>query len=227
MASRAPGHPREMRDTSETICAIATPPGEGALGIVRLSGARALEFLGELCPLRFKPRRLQVARLVDPDNAQVIDQVLVCTMPSPHSYTGEDVVEIQGHGGVFNMNQILSALLRRGARLAGPGEFTRRAFLNGRMDLTQAEGVAQIIAARGAGALNNAQALLSGELGQRVTALRRGAGGAGGPAGGPYRLRRGASTMSLSWRKLLTRHRALQLATVRALADTYHTGRRI
>ncbi len=214
-----------MNNPSETICAIATPPGEGALGIVRLSGPRALSLLGELCRKRFEPRRLQLARLIDPEDQQTIDQVLVCTMPAPRSYTGEDVVEIQGHGGVFNMNQILAAFIRRGARLAGPGEFTRRAFINGRMDLTQAEGVAQIIAARGSGALKNAQALLGGELGQRIRALREDAVNIAAQLEARIDFAEDVGDDELGLDPLLSRHQELE-RRIAALADTYHSSRR-
>ena len=97
---------------------------------------------------------------------------MVCLMPGPHSYTGEDVVEVYGHGGALNMDALLRVFLRLGARQAEPGEFTRRAFVNGRMDLTQAEAVAEVIAARSERALGNAQALFAGELGRKVRALR-------------------------------------------------------
>jgi tRNA modification GTPase len=159
----------------DTICAQATPRGEGAVGILRLSGPRALELVQRLCPGRtLGPRRMVGVRLEDPDSGAPLDQALVCYMPAPRSYTGQDVVEVHGHGGQLNMERLQAVLLSLGARRAEPGEFTRRAFLNGRMDLSQAEAVAQIIAARSERALKNAQALLQGQLGQRVQAIRQG-----------------------------------------------------
>ena len=161
-----------MAGHGDTICAVATAPGTGAIGIVRASGPGVRQLLAELCPnLRLSPRRLRSTRLVDGD--AVVDQVLVCLMPAPRSYTGEDVVEIHGHGGALNMRRIVELCVARGARLAEPGEFTRRAFLNGRMDLAQAEAVAQVIQARSDRALQNAQAVLAGELGQRLDRVRR------------------------------------------------------
>jgi tRNA modification GTPase len=116
---------------------------------------------------------LYLCRLRDPDSGEKLDEVLACFMKAPRSYTGEDMIELSAHGGALNLEQIVALLQRLGARLAEPGEFTRRAFLNGRMDLTQAEAVAEVIAARGDRALRNAQALLAGELGRQVVGLRR------------------------------------------------------
>jgi len=143
------------------------------VGLVRLSGPRALQLLQQACSMqRVVPRQMHGVRLLDP-SGEVIDRAMVCYMPGPRSYTGEDVVEVFGHGGVLNMERILALFLRAGTRLAGPGEFTRRAFLNGRLDLTQAEAVAQVVAARSERALRNAQAVLDGALGQQLAALRR------------------------------------------------------
>lgn len=158
--------------SQDTICALATPAGEGAVGIVRLSGGRCIALLRLLCGKeQFQTRRMTGVRLRDPDRGELLDRVLVCVMRAPKSYTGEDVVEIHAHGGRLNMERLLAVFLRQGARMAEPGEFTRRAFEAGKMDLSQAEAVAEIISARSSTALRNAQALLRGELGQRVTEI--------------------------------------------------------
>lgn len=157
----------------DLICALATPPGDGAVGIVRLSGEGAVAALARATHgARLPSRRLVRVELRDPDSGATIDRVLACAMPGPHSYTGEDVVEVFGHGGRLNMEALLGLFVRLGARPAGPGEFTRRAFVNGRLDLTQAEAVAEVIAARSARALRNAQAVLGGALGRELRALR-------------------------------------------------------
>jgi tRNA modification GTPase len=159
----------------ETICALATPVGEGAVGMVRLSGPRVLEMVEAVCRRHgqgFIPRRMHAVQLVD-RRGEAVDRALVCFMPGPRSYTGEDVAEVYGHGGVLNMERILSLFLSLGARAAEPGEFTRRAFLSGRIDLAQAEAVAQVVVARSERALQNAQRLLSGALGERVREIRR------------------------------------------------------
>lgn len=141
--------------------------------MLRVSGPGTRGLLEAVTGLRkFKPRRMVVADLGDPRSGQRIDSGLVCLMPGPHSYTGEDVAEVFGHGGVLNMETLLGLFVELGARQAAPGEFTRRAFVNGRMDLTQAEAVAEVIAARSERALRNAHALLGGELGQKVRVLR-------------------------------------------------------
>ena len=156
----------------DTICALSTSVGQAAVGMVRLSGPRARELLRQVCSRRrFRPRQMHAVQLRD--GGQIVDRVLACHMPAPRSYTGEDVVEVFGHGGALNMERILHLFLDHGARLAQPGEFTRRAFLEGRLDLIQAEAVAHVVAARSERALSNAQTLLEGALGQRLAALRQ------------------------------------------------------
>ncbi|MDR1979574.1 MAG: tRNA uridine-5-carboxymethylaminomethyl(34) synthesis GTPase MnmE [Synergistaceae bacterium] len=152
----------------DTIAAIATAWGEAGVAIVRLSGSRAVALAKTA--VRFKtglefppPRFMRLASVVDQDE-QPIDQVLVVHFPSPKSYTGEDVVEIHTHGGTLVAQLCLEGLIRRGARLAEPGEFTKRAFLNGRIDLSQAESVLGIIRSRSEEALRAATRTLSGEL---------------------------------------------------------------
>ena len=152
----------------ETIAAISTPPGEGGIGIVRLSGPEAVPIA---CSVFVSSSgrdpgtgRGRVFHGEIRDEATVIDEVLLHVMRAPHSYTCEDVVEINAHGGAVPLNTILELVLGRGARLAGPGEFTRRAFLNGRIDLLQAESVIDRIQARTRAGLQAAAASASGEL---------------------------------------------------------------
>jgi tRNA modification GTPase len=156
----------------DTICAVATPPGEGALGIIRLSGPRSLELLRLASRRqRFRPRQQRLCRIVSA-RGELLDEVLACYQPGPGSYTGEDTVEFYAHGGGRNLRRLIERIVELGARPAEPGEFTRRAFLNGKLDLTQAEGIARIIEARSERALQNAQALHAGRLRERVEALR-------------------------------------------------------
>jgi tRNA modification GTPase len=141
--------------TSDTIVAIATPAGRGGIGVVRLSGPEAFriarELVGRETPL--EPRRATFARVAEPHEPrepakprrQIIDQVVLTAFERPHSYTGEDVVEISGHGSPLLLRRIVELAMRHGARLAEPGEFTLRAYLNGRMDLVQAEAVADLV----------------------------------------------------------------------------------
>lgn len=134
-----------MFSTDDTIVAIATPPGRGGIGVVRLSGPRALRVAGALTGCEgFEPRHatLTVVRGV---NGEQIDRAIVTHFPAPHSYTGEDVIEISAHGSPPVLEAILDAAIDAGARLANPGEFTLRAYLGGRMDLIQAEAVADLI----------------------------------------------------------------------------------
>ena len=128
-----------------TIAALASPPGTGGISIVRMSGPQAIPIASLLFrrgsggPLSaVESHRLYYGHIADPDNGRVIDEVLLAVMCSPRSYTREDVVEIQSHGSPVAVRAILKAILKSGAVLAEPGEFTRRAFLNGRIDLTQA-----------------------------------------------------------------------------------------
>jgi tRNA modification GTPase len=162
--------------TTDTIAAIATPMGEGAIALLRISGSGAFEVAGRLFggqrqPTAFVPRRQYLAAVQTPSGAP-LDEVLASIYPGPHSYTGEDVVEITCHGGVLLTRRVLEAALAAGARSAGPGEFTQRAFLNGKMDLTQAEAVMDLIQAQTDLALRAASEQLGGRLGQRITALR-------------------------------------------------------
>jgi len=160
------------RSGRDTIAAVATPPGRGGIGIVRLSGpavariARAV--IGELPP----PRHVQLARFND-SHGEPVDEGLALFFPAPNSYTGEDVLELHGHGGPVVMGELLSACLDCGARLAEPGEFTRRAFLEGRLDLAQAEAVADLIDAASREAARSALRSLTGEFSAAVATLQR------------------------------------------------------
>ena len=165
---------------TDTIVAVSTAIGLGAIGIVRLSGPEAIP----LAERAFRPARaarlradethcLIYGHVVDPRNAEVVDEVLLAVMRKPRTYTREDVVELHCHGGVAAQRAVLRLMLRLGARLAEPGEFTRRAFLHGRIDLAQAEGVAAIVAARSSGALRASVRQLDGGLSARLRGVRR------------------------------------------------------
>lgn len=154
----------------DTIAAVATPPGRGGVGIVRVSGARvpqiAKAVLGELpAPRRATHRFFLDAR------GERIDDGLALYFPPPHSYTAEAVLELQGHGGPIVLHAVLGAVLDAGARLAEPGEFTRRAFLNGKLDLAQAEAVADLIDAASREAARSALRSLAGEFSAAISAL--------------------------------------------------------
>ena len=191
----------------DTICAIATPVGEGGIGIVRISGAHAVDIAAHVVrprnqqPLhQLESHRLYLSDVLSPESpnssslsprrerarvrgkgddpaqdeeqSSAIDEALVVIMRKPHSYTGEDVVEIQTHGGAWILQATCHGLIRHGARMAQPGEFTKRAFLNGRLDLTQAEAVLDTIQATTSRSLHAAQSLLRGSLSKEVDALR-------------------------------------------------------
>jgi len=136
-----------MFATDDTIVAIATPPGPGGIGIVRVSGARAVQIAAAVLsgPPHLEPRRATLADAVEPNGRRAIDRVLATYFPGPRSYTGEDVVEISGHGSPVILRRIVEAATAAGARLAEPGEFTFRAFLRGRIDLIQAEAIHDLV----------------------------------------------------------------------------------
>ena len=155
----------------DTIAAISTPVGEGAIAVLRVSGPDAVIvvariFRGSIAPEKMEPRRSYFGEIYD--GSGVIDQVLIITFRGPHSYTGEDLVEVSCHGGVLVTGKIFSLLLNAGARSAEPGEFTQRAFLNGKMDLTQAEAVMDLIRAQTELALRAANEQLAGYLGREL-----------------------------------------------------------
>jgi tRNA modification GTPase len=136
-----------MFATDDTIVAIATPAGRGALGVVRLSGPRALDFAGALleCGAALQPRYATLTRVTSAEGGAAVDEVVATFFPAPHSYTGEHVVEITGHGSPVLLQATLKRAMAAGARLAEPGEFTLRSFLNGKRDLVQSEAVADLI----------------------------------------------------------------------------------
>ena len=162
---------------SDTIAAIGSPVGDSAIGVVRLSGP----LCGDIAQRLFRsasgveelqPRRMTLGHVIDPQTGAVVDEVLLVFMRAPATYTREDVLEIQCHGGAAAVNRILELTLRSGARLAEPGEFTKRAFLNGRIDLTQAEAVIDVIRSRSAASLDLSNRLLSGALKREIDRLR-------------------------------------------------------
>jgi tRNA modification GTPase len=166
----------------DTIAVVATPPGAGGIGIVKISGPQAPAILRDLFQPAGRrvarwtpqPRRLTWGRIYDPRTGLVVDEVLAVLMPAPHSYTCQDVAEIQSHGGVVAVQHILKLVLAAGARPAAPGEMTLRAFLNGRIDLAQAEAVLDIVTARTDAALRVAVDQLAGHLSRRVRPVRAG-----------------------------------------------------
>ena len=155
----------------DTIAAVATPPGRGGIGVVRVSGPRAAHIAEKVAGLVPPERVATLAKFRDATGA-LIDEGIALYFPAPHSYTGEAVLELQGHGGPVVMGMLLAACLDAGARLADPGEFTRRAFLEGRLDLAQAEAVADLIDASSQEAARSALRSLSGEFSAAIDALR-------------------------------------------------------
>jgi len=159
-----------MPEFADTIAAIATAPGAGGVGIVRLSGPRALAIAETVCGKRLSPRRAEYARFGD-DDGEILDDGIALHFAAPASYTGEDVVELQAHGSPVVLRQLVARCCALGARHARPGEFSERAFLNGKLDLTQAEAVADLIAASDALAARAARRALDGAFSQRVDAI--------------------------------------------------------
>jgi tRNA modification GTPase len=176
---------------NDTVAAVSTPPGEGGIGVVRISGGDSLAVLARLfrpgareaasraeepvaVSAGFQNRRMRYGHIVDPKDGSVIDEVLAVFMKAPRTYTGEDVAEIHCHGSAVALRRVLSLTLRRGARLAEPGEFTKRAFLNGRLDLAQAEAVIDLIQAKADMTFDAAIRQLDGSLSHAVKKLRDG-----------------------------------------------------
>ncbi|MFS0821094.1 tRNA uridine-5-carboxymethylaminomethyl(34) synthesis GTPase MnmE [Bacillus sp. 1P02SD] len=161
----------------DTIAAISTPMGEGAIAIVRLSGDEAIDIANRV----FKGKNLKevdshtihYGHIVDPDTNQVVEEVMLTLMRGPKTFTREDVVEINCHGGLVSVNRVLQLVLTNGARLAEPGEFTKRAFLNGRIDLSQAEAVMDLIRAKTDRAMNVAIGQMEGKLSTLINRLRQ------------------------------------------------------
>lgn len=169
-----------MKFESDTIASIASGYTDAGIGVIRVSGDQALAIAAKL----FVPNRKEVdllsmktytahyGQIVDPETKERIDECILLYMKGPHSYTGEDTVEIDAHGGMYVCQRILNLLLRHGARSAEPGEYTKRAFLNGRMDLTQAEAVMDVIHANNEQALRVSQKQLSGSLKHKIQSFR-------------------------------------------------------
>ena len=161
----------------DTIAAVATAYGEGGIGIIRISGENSLSILKEV----FDPaadnkeitsRRMTYGKIIDKDADQIIDEVLAVYMKGPKTYTAEDVVEINCHGSMVSLRKTLALVLRKGARLAEPGEFTKRAFLNGRLDLSQAEAVIDVIKAKTDKSFDVALSQLEGTLSTKISEIR-------------------------------------------------------
>lgn len=164
----------------DTIAAISTPMGEGAIAIVRLSGEEAVEIADQLfrSPNGKKLKEVEThtihyGRIVDPKSEEIAEEVMVSLMRAPRTFTREDVVEINCHGGIVSVNRVLQLALNVGARLAEPGEFTKRAFLNGRIDLSQAEAVMDLIRAKTDRAMNVALGQMEGRLSKLIGTLRQ------------------------------------------------------
>ena len=162
----------------DTIAAVATAYGEGGIGIIRISGEEALPILQEIFEFHgdtdtFISRRMTYGKIIDKEKNQIIDEVLAVYMKGPKTYTAEDVVEINCHGSMVSLRKTLALVLRKGARLAEPGEFTKRAFLNGRLDLSQAEAVIDMIRAKTDKSFDVAVSQLEGRLSLKVEEIRQ------------------------------------------------------
>ena len=164
----------------DTIAAISTPMGEGAIAIVRLTGDQALSIIDKIYKgpgnkklSEVNSHTIHYGHLVDPDSEKVVEEVMVSIMRGPKTFTREDTVEINCHGGLVSVKKVLNLVLTNGARLAEPGEFTKRAFLNGRIDLSQAEAVMDLIRAKTDRAMNVALGQMEGRLSKLVQTLRQ------------------------------------------------------
>ncbi|AQR98259.1 MULTISPECIES: tRNA uridine-5-carboxymethylaminomethyl(34) synthesis GTPase MnmE [Clostridium] len=164
----------------DTICAIATPIGEGGVAIIRISGEKALEIASEIFVPKndydiknMKTYTMKYGNIVNFKTREIIDEVILTYMKAPRSYTGENVVEINCHGGIVSTNSVLDQAIQAGARLSEPGEFTKRAFLNGRIDLSQAEAVMDIITAKTELAMKSAMLQSNGALSKEIIELRK------------------------------------------------------
>ena len=158
----------------DTIVALATPPGIGAIGVIRLTGNNAIDIVNKLFPSKHLSIQLSHTLHVGylKDEGKILDEVVISLYKNPTSYTGEDVVEISCHGSAFVQEQVIQSIIRKGARLAKPGEFTQRAFLNGKLDLTQAEAVADLIASNTEASKNAALNNIRGGFSELLKLLR-------------------------------------------------------
>ena len=163
-------------ERESTIAAISTPPGEGGVAVIRISGGESHSIVRKIFipagNTGFSERKLCFGKIIDPETGRTVDEALCVVMSSPDTYTGEDVAEIHSHGGYIVPRKILEILIGLGATLAAPGEFTQRAFLNGKMDLAQAEAVSDIISAQTEQSLRYAEAQLEGTLSGKVNELK-------------------------------------------------------
>ncbi|XXM72189.1 tRNA uridine-5-carboxymethylaminomethyl(34) synthesis GTPase MnmE [Lysinibacillus sphaericus] len=164
----------------DTIAAISTPMGEGAIAIVRLSGEEAFDIGAKVfrgmkgtSMKEFASHTIHYGHIIDPDTEKVVEEVMVSVMRGPKTFTREDIIEINCHGGLVSVNKVLQLVLKHGARLAEPGEFTKRAFLNGRIDLSQAEAVMDLIRAKTDRAMNVALNQMEGRLSKLIRKLRQ------------------------------------------------------
>lgn len=168
-----------MQTEFDTIAAISTAPGEGAIGIVRISGDLAISIASSIyqCGTKQleeqKTHTIHYGHIVDPKSGEVYDEVMVSVLRAPKTFTREDIIEINCHGGIVAINRVLQLVLRMGARLAEPGEFTKRAFLNGRIDLSQAEAVMDLIRAKTDKSMQLAMRQLDGQLSHLIQNLRQ------------------------------------------------------
>ena len=168
-----------MQTEFDTIAAISTAPGEGAIGIVRISGDLAISIASSIyqCGTKQleeqKTHTIHYGHIVDPKSGEVYDEIMVSVLRAPKTFTREDIVEINCHGGIVAINRVLQLVLRMGARLAEPGEFTKRAFLNGRIDLSQAEAVMDLIRAKTDKSMQLAMRQLDGQLSHLIQNLRQ------------------------------------------------------
>ncbi len=163
---------------TDTIAAISTPMGEGAIAIVRLSGPEAIQiadtiYKGKQTLEEAASHTIQYGKILEPDTQQVVEEVMVSVLQAPRTFTRENIIEINCHGGLMSVNRILELALQQGARLAEPGEFTKRAFLNGRIDLSQAEAVMDLIRSKTDRAMNVAMGQMEGRLSKLVQSLRQ------------------------------------------------------
>lgn len=227
---QARGDDKVKATLDDTIAAIATPIGAGGLGVIRVSGPHAVPIVRTVFrdrhgrPVeRWPSHRVRFGKIIDPCTGVTLDEVLVTYMRAPHSYTREDVVEISGHGGVGVMARILEALVSSGARLAEPGEFTKRAFLNGRLDLVQAEAVIDLIHAQTEESHRLALAQLEGGLSQVILAMREDLLEALAYVEGAMEFPEEDLEL-LPWSMLLAKVEDIE-GRIIALLDTFHTGR--
>ena len=159
-----------MLNDRNTIAAISTAQGQGGIGIVRLSGNDALKIAKKICSGTITPRHVSFHNFQD-ESQETLDQGIVLYFSNPHSFTGEDVIEFQGHGGQAVLESILSLCIKYGAKLAEPGEFTKRAYLNNKIDLTQAESVIDVINATTLQAVKSASYSLTGKFSSKINSL--------------------------------------------------------